>query len=158
MEHVSYITSQWGEFRVNNATLCLHVPFWYFFCFSSKNLCFYHFHFFFWWAIKFPQQSINQLETGIGDKKLSVKLYVNSITDSASSSAFILKTPAYSTSCKMKCFCCGKVPSHGITKKFCVKQRVTAKDMMKTNRFFKDEVYTRISDLDTVEKLLAADL
>ena len=44
-------------------------------CFSSKNLCFYHFHFFFWWSIKFPQQNINQSETGTDDKKLSVELY-----------------------------------------------------------------------------------
>ena len=26
--------------------------------FSSKNLCFYHFHFLFWWSIKFPHQNI----------------------------------------------------------------------------------------------------
>ena len=43
---------------------------WLFCCFSSKNLCFYHFRFFFWWSIKFSQQNINQSETGIDDKKL----------------------------------------------------------------------------------------
>ena len=37
----------------------------------------YHFHFSFWWSIKFPQQNNNQSETGIGDKKLSVELYDN---------------------------------------------------------------------------------
>ena len=45
-------------------------------CFSSKNLCSYHFHFFFWWSIKFPPQNINQSETWTDDKKLSVELYV----------------------------------------------------------------------------------
>ena len=34
-------------------------------------------HFFLWWSIKFMQQNINQSETGIGDKKLSVKLYAS---------------------------------------------------------------------------------
>ena len=73
-----YITGQWGEFRVNNATLCLHFLFWYCFCcFSSRNLCFYNFHFIFWWSIKFPLQNINQSETRIGDKKLSEELYSN---------------------------------------------------------------------------------
>ena len=46
------------------------------FCyFSSKNLCFYRFHFLFWWSIKFPQQNINQSVTETGDKKLSLELY-----------------------------------------------------------------------------------
>ena len=36
----------------------------------------YHFTFFFLASIKFPQQNINQSETGIGDMKLSVELYV----------------------------------------------------------------------------------
>ena len=44
----------------------------FFRCFSSKNLCFYHFHFFF-----FDEGSnISQSETGTGDQKLSVELYV----------------------------------------------------------------------------------
>ena len=47
----------------------------FFICFSSKQLRFYHFHFFFWYSIKFPQQNINQSETGIGDKKLSLELH-----------------------------------------------------------------------------------
>ena len=41
-------TFSWGEFKVKNATLCLHIFFWHFFCcFSSKKICFYHFYFFF---------------------------------------------------------------------------------------------------------------
>ena len=45
------------------------------FCwFSSRNLCFHHFYFFFWWSIKFPEQNINQSDTGIGDENLSVEL------------------------------------------------------------------------------------
>ena len=39
----------------------------FFCCFSTKKLSFYYFNFFFWQSIKFPQQNINQLETGIGD-------------------------------------------------------------------------------------------
>ena len=31
---------------------------------------FYHFHFFFWWSIKFPQQNINQSKTWIGVKAM----------------------------------------------------------------------------------------
>ena len=42
-----YIKVQWSEFKVKNVTLNLHIPFWRFLLFSSKNLCFYHFHFFF---------------------------------------------------------------------------------------------------------------
>ena len=41
-----YITNQWDEFRIKNATFCLYILFWRC-CFSSKDLCFYHFHFFF---------------------------------------------------------------------------------------------------------------
>ena len=49
-----YITGQWGEFTVKNTTLCLNTLFLFiflffvfcFFCFSSKNLCFHHFHLF----------------------------------------------------------------------------------------------------------------
>ena len=50
--------------------------------FLSQNLCFYHFHFFFfsffffWWSIELPKQNINQSETRISDKKLSVELYI----------------------------------------------------------------------------------
>ena len=43
------------------------------------------FHFFFvfflYQIIKFPQQSINKSETGIGDQKLSVEPYVNSCAE-----------------------------------------------------------------------------
>ena len=44
-------------------------------CFSSKNLPFYHFHFFLWWSIRFPQNNINQSETWIGGTKLSLELH-----------------------------------------------------------------------------------
>ena len=47
-----------------------------FFLLFIKIFVFYYFHFFSWWSIKFPQQNINQLETIIFDKKLSVELYV----------------------------------------------------------------------------------
>ena len=39
-------------------------------------MCFYHFHFFFWWSIKFPEQHTNQSETWIGGFQLSVALYI----------------------------------------------------------------------------------
>ena len=43
-----YITGQCGEFKVKNRAYCLHILFLHFCCcFSSKNLCFYHCHFFF---------------------------------------------------------------------------------------------------------------
>ena len=50
---------------------------WHFFLFSIKKFMFLSFSLFFWWSIKFPQQNINQWETGIGDKKLLVELYLN---------------------------------------------------------------------------------
>ena len=46
-----------------------------FLLFFIKNLCFYHFHFFFRWNIKFRKQKINQSETEIGNEKLSMELY-----------------------------------------------------------------------------------
>ena len=74
-----YITGQWPEFTVNNATLYLRKLSWYFFVFFLF-FCFYHFNFLFWWSIEFPQQNISQSETGIGDRKLSVELCVIEIT------------------------------------------------------------------------------
>ena len=52
-----------------------------FHCFSSKNMCSYHFisfypFVFFCWSNEFAQQNIDQSETGIGNKKLSEELYV----------------------------------------------------------------------------------
>ena len=43
----------------------------FFYCFSSLFFSF----FFSFRSIKFPQQNLNQSETGIGDKNLSVKLH-----------------------------------------------------------------------------------
>ena len=72
-----YFMGQWGEFTVKNTTLYLNIlSLHFFFVFHQKKLCFYRFHFFFWWNTKFLQQNINQPETGIGDKKLPVELYV----------------------------------------------------------------------------------
>ena len=44
--------------------------------FFIKAFAFYHIIFFFFFSIEFAQQNIHQSETGIGDKKLSVQLYV----------------------------------------------------------------------------------
>ena len=49
------------------------------FTYTFSALGFYHFGFIFWWSIKFPQQNINQSETGIGDKELPVELYDHSL-------------------------------------------------------------------------------
>ena len=70
---VCHITDQWEIFRVKNARLGLHIPFWRLFLFSIKNVCglivlFFH-------SVKYLQQTIDQLGTGIRDKKLSVELY-----------------------------------------------------------------------------------
>ena len=49
-----YITVQCSEFT-KECYLTFTFTFWVFFCcFSSKNLCFYHFYFFFWCNIEFP--------------------------------------------------------------------------------------------------------
>ena len=46
-----YVTGQWGEFRVKNATLCLHTPFRQF---SVVFHCFFIIFFsFFWWSTNF---------------------------------------------------------------------------------------------------------
>ena len=79
---------QEGKFRIENTTSCLYKHFWHFVIVVAvavvvvfhQNICvfiiFIFFNFFFWWSIQFSQQSVNQSETGIGDKKLSVKLSV----------------------------------------------------------------------------------
>ena len=44
---------------------------------NTQYLCFYYFQFFFRWSIKFPLQNINQSETEIRGRKLSVEMYVS---------------------------------------------------------------------------------
>ena len=34
-----YITGHWGEFRVKNDTICLHILFWYFFVIFHHKIC-----------------------------------------------------------------------------------------------------------------------
>ena len=63
---INNIFSMYQNFR-KSATLCLHTLC----CFSSKNVCFYHFHFFFY---------VVSTESGSDDKKLSVKLYVDKMS------------------------------------------------------------------------------
>ena len=71
MEHVaSQVSGTSSEWR-----MLLHVYMHLlgiFFFFFHPNMCFY---FIFWWSIKFLQQNINQSESRIGEKKLSVELY-----------------------------------------------------------------------------------
>ena len=63
-------------------------------CFPSKKLCFYHFHFSFWWSIKFPQQNIHQSETRIGDRKLWLELYVAQVSLTQWSILFFFDVPS----------------------------------------------------------------
>ena len=63
--------------RVQNATLCFPVLCWHVFC----RFSFFCLFFFQYQIIKFPQQSINKSETGIGHQKLSVEPYVNSCAE-----------------------------------------------------------------------------
>ena len=52
--------------------------FWAFFIIFHKRFCFFlSFSFLFWWSIKYPQQNINQRETGIDDQRLSLEPYAS---------------------------------------------------------------------------------
>ena len=67
------------EFRINNATFYFHILLRYIFVFHHKVSVFIviiYLFIFFWWSIKFPQQNTKQPETGIGDKKFSLELFV----------------------------------------------------------------------------------
>ena len=69
--------------RVSGASSEKKMPLYiYIYFIFLANLCYYHFHFFFWWSIEFPQQNINQSETEIGNKKLSVEPYGKFIKNS----------------------------------------------------------------------------
>ena len=50
---------------VKNATIYFHLLYWDFCLVFHENFCFYYFHFFSWWSIKFPQQNINHSKTRI---------------------------------------------------------------------------------------------
>ena len=65
---VCYITGQWSHFRVKNATLYLQILFWHFCWFSLQNCVLIIFIF-------DAQQNINQSETEICNRILSVELY-----------------------------------------------------------------------------------
>ena len=62
--------------RIQNATLCFPVLCWHVFVVFHIFFSFFKYQ-----IIKFPQQSINKSETGIGDEKLSVEPYVNSCAE-----------------------------------------------------------------------------
>ena len=66
----------YGSVRRVHSKQCYFIFSWHFFVVFNQKICFYHFHFFSWWSVEFPQQNINQTETGIGDKNLSPDLYV----------------------------------------------------------------------------------
>ena len=70
------IMGQWDEFRPMKAAVSEHIFLGLFTCFLSTKICLNYIYFCFWWSIKFLQQNINHSETGIGDKKLPVELYI----------------------------------------------------------------------------------
>lgn len=61
--------------RVKNVTVCLHIFFGIFKILFHQKIVFLSFSPLFWWSMKFLQQNIYLSKTGIGDKKLSVKLW-----------------------------------------------------------------------------------
>ena len=71
-----YFMGQWGELTVKNTTLYLNILSWHFFCFvlHQKICVFIVFISFFDEIPSFC--NINWPETGIGDKKLPVELYI----------------------------------------------------------------------------------
>ena len=74
----SYIKSHWGEIRIKEYYYKFTYTFLAFSCyFFHQKICIFIILIFFWQSIKFPQHNINQSETGIGDKILSVELFVN---------------------------------------------------------------------------------
>ena len=87
-----YIKGQWGRVQCKEC----YFMFTYTFVvvvFHQKN-CFYHFHFSFWWSIKFPQQNIHQSETRIGDRKLWLELYVAQVSLTQWSILFFFDVPS----------------------------------------------------------------
>ena len=71
-----YITGKWGGFTVENVTVYLRVLSWHILVFFIKNLVFFFsFSFLLLIRIEFLPWNINQSETRISGKKLSVELY-----------------------------------------------------------------------------------
>ena len=88
-----------GSVRANSVQRMLLYVYIYFCCcccccFPSKKLCFYHFHFSFWWSIKFPQQNIHLSETRIGVKELWLELYVAQVSLTQWSILFFFDVPS----------------------------------------------------------------
>ena len=75
LEHVTLLVS-WASSECYFMFLYTLLAFFFFFIISFFVIFIYLF--FFWGSIRFPQQSINKSETGIGDQKLLVDVYVNS--------------------------------------------------------------------------------
>ena len=70
-----YITGQWGKIIVKNAFYTFLA---FFCCFSSKNLCFYHFHFFFDEASNFRNRILSvELLGGTRHSVISLYYYPN---------------------------------------------------------------------------------
>ena len=73
---------QWDEFPVKNGSYYLHKLSWHFFVIVvvvvvfHQKCVFLSFSFIFLISIEFPEQNINKSETGLGDKELSVEVYV----------------------------------------------------------------------------------
>ena len=80
-----YITAQWKRVQDRNTTLCFHLVCQHFFVVVVTVVAVFHhkicvsviFNSFFRWSIKFPLQNINQPETEIRGRKLSVEMYLS---------------------------------------------------------------------------------
>ena len=58
----------------------------------------------------------------------------------------------------LKCAICGQYAKSGERKKFRISKEPRAENLQKASSYFKDEIYTRITDPDTPSKMFAADL
>ena len=58
----------------------------------------------------------------------------------------------------LKCVICGQYSRNGIRSKYRISETQRAENLQNAAKYFMDEVYIRVSDLDSVSKIFAADL
>ena len=59
---------------------------------------------------------------------------------------------------RLKCVICDKVQDGGVSQKYRISERGRAENFLEAALLLKDDVYIRIADLDTIEKIFGADL
>ena len=59
---------------------------------------------------------------------------------------------------KLKCVICGKIQENGNSTKYRISKKGRAQSLREAAKFLGDEVYTRISDLDSDERMFSADI